>query len=216
MTRLVEIYKWFDPFPGSIRLHARVRGAFFPFEVLIPYLPQAGVIVDVGCGFGLWAFLMAAHLPEANVFGYDPDDHKIEIAKDIAGHQGVQNADFRVGSAEEIEFPYCDLVSVIDVLYLVDYPTQVRLITEIHRKLKDGGVFLLKTMSRKPAWKYAINLLEETAAVRLLRITQGGRFFFRSEGEWQRILNEAGFRTEVRRLDRGYIHPHLLIVARKG
>jgi 2-polyprenyl-3-methyl-5-hydroxy-6-metoxy-1,4-benzoquinol methylase len=211
-----EIVRWFEVSPPQARLHVRGRRRLFPFESLIAYLPQEGSFVDIGCGYGIWPFLMASHRPQARVLGFDPDRSKTEIAGKIAVSRGFTNVELMTGAVGDFAIPESDLVSAIDVLYLVDYGSQNILIAEIFERLHGGGVFLLKTMSHRPAWKYLFNLTEETLAVRLFRITKGRRFYFRTEDKWTALLDSVGFRTEIRRLDRGYLHPQLLLIARKG
>ena len=51
--------------------------------------------------------------------------------------------------------------------------------------------------------------------VRILKVTQGERFHFRPQAEWEELLTSLGLRVRALRLDRGYLHPHVLFIAEK-
>jgi hypothetical protein len=66
--------------------------------------------------------------------------------------------------------------------------------------------------------KVWLNWLEETIAVRVLKITEtteGGKFYFRTRAEWQKLFASLGFSVETVSLDHGYYHPHVAFIARK-
>lgn len=83
------------------------------------------------------------------------------------------------------------------------------------RHLSPGGVLLLKTVDRTPRWKFFWNLVQEFFAVKLFKFTRGSKFYFRTSHQWEELLESSGLRVEIHRLDKGYIHPHVLIIGRK-
>lgn len=206
----------FDTMPRPVRLHVRGRWRLFPFPRLLPYLPETGNFLDVGCGHGLWALMMARGRPTAQVWGADPAADKIAVAQQVATRAGLPNLQFSCGLAESMPLPDCTLISLIDVLYLIPYAQQEALLQKLAALLVPGGVLLIKEMGQRPRWKYAWNLLEETLAVRILRITYGTDFYFRPENGWQTLLEGLGLTVETRSLHAGYIHPHVLFIARKS
>jgi O-methyltransferase involved in polyketide biosynthesis len=107
-------------------------------------------------------------------------------------------------------------VTVLDVLYLVPYDVQERLLAACATRLAPGGVIVLKETAEVPRWKAWLNRVEETLAVRVLRLTVGGRFYFRTRADWHALFERLGFAVETIPLDRGYYHPHVLFVARKN
>jgi hypothetical protein len=73
-------------------------------------------------------------------------------------------------------------------------------------------------MAERPLWKAWLNRLEETLAVRVLRLTRsdGSRhFYFRTRAEWCALLGRLGLVVETIPLDHHYYHPHVLFIARK-
>lgn len=201
------------PFP--VRLHTAIRWRLFPFGQLVRFVPETGLLVDLGCGHGLWAVTMASLQPAARVLGIDPDASKIWAAQAAATRNGFVNLHFEQALAEEASFSDCALVSLVDVLYLIPFPAQERILAHAVRQMQPGGRLLVKEMGVRPRWKSAWNLFQETLSVRLLGITFGEQFYFRPEGDWVALLNGLGLRVEVIRLDRGVPYPHVLIVGEK-
>ncbi len=195
------------------RLHLQVRRRLFPFAALVHHAPSSGTLVDVGCGHGLFAGLLADARPCCQVIGLDPDEARIEVARTLAAARRVRNLRFEVASAEHAALSRSSLVSIIDVLYLLSPEDQERLVARAAAALEPGGQLLIKEMSPRPRWKHTWNLVQETLAVRVLKLTESARrrFHFRGEDEWAGLLERAGLAVAIERLDAGYLHPHVLV-----
>jgi len=198
------------------RWHVRGRWRLFPFPALAAYLPESGAMVDIGCGHGAWAFYMAHTCPHTQVLGIDPDGDKISLALAVARRARIPNVRFVKAVGEAGDIPPARLISIIDVLYLIPYAAQEKILVKAVDALEPDGRLLLKVMSERPRWKFAWNWLEEWMAVRVLGLTLGSRFYFRPETAWHDLLTAHGLRVTTLRLDAGYIHPHLLLVGEKA
>src|ERR671921_750156 len=99
------------------------------------------LVVDLGCGSGLWA----RELVDAGyrVLGIDISEAMVELSRNR-----VPEAEFMVGSLFEVEIPPCNAVtSVSEVLnYLFDAENEERglgrLFRRVHDALVGGGVFV--------------------------------------------------------------------------
>lgn len=200
------------------RLHLRVRYWVCPLPQIARYVPASGLIVDVGCGHGLFAQLLCRLAPERQVIGFDLDRHKIAIAAQLtAPPGGLRNLEFRVEDAAQAQLPPAQAVTILDVLYLVPYAAQEKLLADCVAKLAPGGVLVLKEIAERPRWKYWANFVEESLMVRVLGLTAGhGGFYFRTRAQWQALLGGLGLQVETIALDRGYYHAHILFVGRKA
>jgi 2-polyprenyl-3-methyl-5-hydroxy-6-metoxy-1,4-benzoquinol methylase len=212
MIQLADLLAAYPGLSFSDRLHMTIRWWVCPMRKIAAYAPQHGVIVDLGCGHGLFTQLLAREQPTRDVIGVDLDAHKVELAQKL----NIPNLRVIVGDVGAIDLPPVDAVTILDVFYLVPYDLQAMLIQVCAARLAPGGAILLKEMAETPRWKVALNWLEETLAVRVLRITIGGEFYFRPRADWVRLFESAGMQVEVIPIDRGYYHPHVLFVARKG
>ena len=200
------------------RLHMIVRWRVCPLPAIAALVPPQGVVVDLGCGHGLFAQLLARDSAAREVIGVDLDAHKIALAEQLTANATLSNLRVITGDIATTDIPPAQAVTILDVFYLVPYQVQEHLLAVCADKLAPGGLIVLKDMAERPRWKVWLNWLEETLAVRVLRITasaESNRFYFRSRAEWQTLLRNLGFAVQTVPLDRGYYHPHIAFVARK-
>jgi SAM-dependent methyltransferase len=114
---------------------------------ILEILDHSGIydslVVDLGCGSGLWA----RELIDAGyrVLGIDISEAMIELSR-----KKVPEADFRVGSLFEVEIPPCAAVTAVsEVLnYLFDAENEDlgRLFQRVHDALVPGGVFVFDVL----------------------------------------------------------------------
>ncbi|HEX9041315.1 MAG TPA: bifunctional 2-polyprenyl-6-hydroxyphenol methylase/3-demethylubiquinol 3-O-methyltransferase UbiG [Trebonia sp.] len=107
--------------------------------------PAGKVIIDIGCGGGLFAEDVARL--GASVIGIDPAPGAIAAARKHAAGAGLA-IDYRVGPGEHLpaDDACADIVYCVDVLeHVADVGTVVG---EAARVLKPGGLFLFDTINR--------------------------------------------------------------------
>ncbi len=212
-------------------------------EILTRSGVREGLVVDLGCGSGLWAEKLA----EAGygVLGLDVSEEMVEISR-----RRVPAAEFRVASLFEAELPPCHAVTAIgEVLnYLFDPAADderalVRLFRSVHEALVPGGVFVfdvaepgqappgttVRTFSEGEGWAVLVEKHEEreTLTRRIVTFRKAGEHYRRSdETHRQRLyraaevageLRRAGFRARTMRGYGEYRLPkaHAAFVARK-
>lgn len=214
-------------------------------EILARSKIQEGLVVDLGCGSGLWA----RELTRAGyrVFGVDISEAMIDIARGRAS-----DAEFRVASLFEADIPPCDAVTALgEVLnYLFgpgnDCQPLVRLFRRVHDALTPGGVFVfdvaepgqiapeatLKGFSEGEGWVVLVEKEEdrerETLTRRITSFRKAGEHYRRAvEVHRQRLhkatnvakeLRRVGFRVQTMRSygQCGLLRAHAAFVARKS
>ena len=202
-----------------------------------------GLVVDLGCGSGLWAreLLRAGY----RVLGIDISEAMVEIAREKA-----PRAEFRVGSLFEAEIPPCDAVTAVsEVLnYLFDPENEVRgldlVFGRVYEALRPGGVFVFdllgpgqvpggvsKTFSEGPDWAVLSEKVEDqergTLTRRIVSFRKVGEHY-RRDDEIHRVrlygpeevadeLGRAGFEVRTVRGYGGYplSENHAAFVARR-
>lgn len=214
MLRRKDVLRFYRKAPRGIRLYLRAKLRICPLLRLEELYPGAGKIVDLGCGNGTFANILKLGAPDREILGVDLDPRKVEAAR--AAHAGVEGLEFREGDIAATDYPPADVYSLVDVLYLVPFDKQEEILRKCHAALRPGGTLMIKEMDKRPRWKYAWNLCQETIAVKVVGFTLGSRFYFRSGEEYRRLLESLGFKAEVIRLDRGQAYPHIAILGVKG
>lgn len=208
---------FYDGAPWLVRAHVRVRSLTCPLGAVAVQVPRSGRVLDVGCGHGLLSLLLACGSSEREVLGVDVDAAKIAAAN-LASRRGgpAVNCSFELAPPGEVPDGPWDAVVIADVLYLLDADDQHGLLRTCAQRLAPGGVLVVKEMAPTPAWKATWNRLQETVSVRLLGITAGdGQLEFLPPERLAGWLTDEGLEVTHRPLDRGYVHPHHLVVARK-
>ena len=212
MTR--DVLSLYRRAPLQVRAHVLVRWATCPFRAVAAELPESGSILEVGCGHGLLSLHLALTSAGRKVTGIDVDRDKLDAATAAADRVGLAAAFEAVEGADLPEGPW-DGIAIVDVLYLLDAGAQRALLRACAERLAPGGVLAVKEMAPVPRWKARWNVVQETAAVKLLGITAGEELTFLPPLELASAMAEGGLEVRDRPLHRGYPHPHHLIVGRR-
>ncbi|TFV92798.1 class I SAM-dependent methyltransferase [Blastococcus sp. CT_GayMR20] len=199
--------------PPGDRVHVAVRWFSCPFPPVVEALPSQGRVLEVGCGHGLFSAYLAQRRTGLHVHGVDIDEEKIAVAAKSEFPAGGR-LDFAVADSGSVPSGPWDAVVLVDVLYLLDEAAQRALLKSCASVLAPGGVLVIKDMATRPRWKARWNAAQEALSVRVLKITEGSpEFGFVDPDERARWLVSAGLqRVRARRLDRGRVHPHHLLV----
>src|SRR6202041_2912962 len=108
-------------------------------------LPDEGRILDVGCGFGLFAAYFGQTHPERSIVGIDPDTRRVGLARHVADRLGLRQHTFVVGDVRDapIEGPF-DAAYVLDVMHHLPKDDQRRVLERLRAALAPGGILIVK------------------------------------------------------------------------
>jgi SAM-dependent methyltransferase len=122
---------------------------------------STGLVVDLGCGTGIWA----KHLKDNGyeVFGIDQSAAMIQLSR-----KNVPAAKFKIGSLFDTKLPSCVAVTSLGecISYLFDQNFKsnslLQLFRNVHQALQPGGVFIFDVMESLPyELKYPKRLYKE-------------------------------------------------------
>lgn len=163
---------------------------------IAPGLPSRPLIIDLGCGPGLWLRDVGARWPSATLFGYDVTPAMINYGRSLT--YGGAEPTFALHDVATQPLPHAPgsvhLASMSSVLHVLDEPLPT--LSEVRRVLASGGVFVLHDWIRQPlstylAWRR--DSLGETEADCLRR---GFRLFPAhnkyTTDDWRWLLARAG------------------------
>jgi len=133
-------------------------------RVLERHLPKRGLILDLGCGYGFISHLVSMECPGIAFIGIDASSRRIRAAKKSADHR--KSMEFRVADINEIQFPRCDAIMLIDILSMIPYETQEQILAQCYEKLCDGGILVVRDTCKSPYWKYAYVYMEDLIKIK--------------------------------------------------
>jgi 2-polyprenyl-6-hydroxyphenyl methylase/3-demethylubiquinone-9 3-methyltransferase len=156
-------------------------------------VPPGKRLMDVGCGGGVLSEEFAAM--GFQVTGIDPSESSLAAARAHAAVRGL-DIDYRVGSGDRLPFgdESFEVVSCCDVLEHIH--NWDRVIAEVARVIKPGGVFIYDTINRTHISKLVfIKLAQEWRFTRFMpRNLHVWEMFIRPE-ELTRALDRHGLRN---------------------
>jgi 2-polyprenyl-3-methyl-5-hydroxy-6-metoxy-1,4-benzoquinol methylase len=177
--------------------------------------PSSGRVLDFGCGHGVAALYLAITSPGREITGVDVDGDKLRDGRTAADRAGLP-VRFEQVPVDYRPVGEWDAITVVDVLYLLGEDAALDVVDAAAAALAPGGVLVIKEIDVRPRWKYWLAVAQELAATKVLRITEGGRVHFLPPKQIAERLVKAGLQVEEKPLHRGRLHPHHLIVGRKG
>lgn len=106
---------------------------------------QGGRIIDVGCGSGATAIVLAQEFPQSEVVGIDLSKPLLHLASQAAQAAGLADrVRFEIGDAERIAYEdnSFDVVLSLNMVHIVEHPIQM--LNEIERILvPEGSLFIV-------------------------------------------------------------------------
>ncbi len=200
--------------PPLERAYSRVR-----FSILRPkllsvmdlLLADEGRILDVGCGFGLFAAYFGQTHPRRRIVGIDPDARRIGIAREVAGRLSLRDHEFLVGDVRDVPLagPF-DAAYMLDVMHHLPASDQRRVLERLRSLLVPGGVLIVKDITTEPRF----GLLFTTALDRLM-VGWREPLAYRHHREWGEMLTALGFKVRMVRVPDVLPYPHVVIAATK-
>ena len=116
------------------------------FDGAMPLLRSGGArVVDVGCGTGVAARLIAESFPRTSVMGIDPSPRAVAAARSRAENEGLSNLAYAEGTFDDLDRlgPF-DMIVTLDVLH--DLPKPDEAIAAAYRSLTPDGWWLVADM----------------------------------------------------------------------
>jgi ubiquinone/menaquinone biosynthesis C-methylase UbiE len=156
---------------------------------------EGGRIVDVGCGSGATALVLAQEFPQSQVVGIDLSEPLLHLATEAAKEAGLADrVHFETGNAEHIprEDNAFDVVLNLNMVHIVEHPVQM--LDEIERILASDGSLFIVDLRRswlglvEKEMKSALTLEEARTLLGQSKLRQGS---FSSSLIWWRFETRA-------------------------
>ena len=134
----------------------KLRPFICPFGRLIEQVPPGSMVLDVGCGAGLFLGLLAADHRIVRGVGFDSSTTAIALANRMRANVPREvSLEFVVANAID-SWPaeeHFDVVSLVDVMHHIPRALQSRVLSYAIDRVRPGGLLLYKDMALHPRWR---------------------------------------------------------------
>lgn len=120
----------------SSSVHNFLRSLMLPLREIDSVLPNEGTIIDLGCGEGVIAAYLA-QTPKRSIIGVDLDKSRIPKSK-------LGNLKFTHGDIRKYNLKNAAGIVLSDVLHHIDFQSQDKVLKNIGKNLKPGGILVIK------------------------------------------------------------------------
>jgi len=184
---------------------ARLKFYFAPFVKIEALVPKEGLIVDLGCGYGLFSHYIGIAEPKRTVLGFDLDQSKTKY-----GDRGYTNVTCRYGDITKVEIPPADCIIFTHVLHhLTSYESQKALLLTCKNKLKEGGTLIITEVGEKPLWKHILCYIADRI------LYPHDKLHYRTNEEMGVLLVEIFNNVQIIPMDEGTLFSHVTFLCTK-
>lgn len=157
-------YSLASPAAGAYLL---LRSLGFPgLSTLERFMPRAGRILDLGCGYGLLSIVCGERSPGREVVGIDLLEERVAVGREVQRrHGGPGNVRLIAGDLADLPGGEFDAICFAHVLMYRPLEEQRAVLARCRERLTPGGVLLLAEAVSEPAWKARLARLQEKIVV---------------------------------------------------
>ncbi len=201
-------------YPGIERLYSYIRFRIIPLrflQILQQYLPECGMVLDLGCGFGLFSLYFAMANPDCHFIGVDLNSKRIEIAQCSARSLNMRNVKFICQDVRDLWLDSkFNAIVCLDLIHHLPEEDGDALGRHLYDWLMPGGILLMKDVTTRPRWKLYFTFILD------LLMCPRDSFFYREAASWRQCFMSAGF-DPVYVQDMWDIlpYPHMLLIGKK-
>lgn len=176
-----------------IRVKVKMEKCYARFDRLIP---KAGVITDIGCGYGPLCYMLSLLSPDRQILGIDYDADKIAIAQH--GWLRQKGLEFVHANAIECSLPMSDVFILNDMLHYMSQKDQEELIRKCSCSLNENGQIIIRDGDSSNKSKHRLTKLTELFSTKILGFNKTeGELCFTSDEQIRRIAQSCGLRVEA-------------------
>ena len=142
---------------GFKKFFSWARPWICPFEKFIFSIPNNKSVFDIGCGDGVFLYLIAMLRKPKILFGVDVIDTDLDAVKTVFNRVKYKKISTFLDWPED-KF---DVVTVIDVLHHIKPEEQSLFVKKTIDKINPGGTLIIKDMNTRPIFCAFMNILHD-------------------------------------------------------
>ncbi|MFA6519170.1 MAG: class I SAM-dependent methyltransferase [Candidatus Shapirobacteria bacterium] len=192
---------------GLPRFYVYLRTRILPLTQIEKTLPQSGLFLDIGCGYGIASLYFATTSKTRIVKAIEINPKRVEVAKSIS--KNIYNLHFDIDNLANHQHGHYDVITMIDLLHHLSKKQKNRLLKQCNSLLKHRGLLILKDINTTPLLKYLWNYAHDYL------FTFGGKLEFKGVEETIKLLEKYNFKLVNHHSLESYFYPHILYVFQK-
>lgn len=166
------------------------------YEVYHQHISPMASVTDIGCGYGLLAYMLNFLSPDRKLIGVDHDEDKIEMAN----HNFSKNDKLNFVTHDIVSYPYesQDVFVINDVLHYINYDEQKFLLNKLSNLLNPDGAIIIKDGDLAKSQNHKMTKLSELFSNVLgFNFSKHNQLYFFDEKYIKELAASIGFSVEV-------------------
>jgi uncharacterized protein (DUF2062 family)/SAM-dependent methyltransferase len=170
----------------------------------------SGIVVDLGCGYGMALSFTAFGDGSRRLVGCDLDARRIAVARQALS---ALHADLSVADIRSLDLPPAGLILILDVLQYLPANEQLTLLKRCCSALAPHGILIFRVHDHERGLWSTITMAFDRLIFACGRA--GVRPVTLPAAEYNRVLEDAGMHVEERRFRNRLPLAHILFIAKK-
>lgn len=188
VSELIGLYQSHSPL---VRFYVKARSRLLKLDYYLKFLPHQGLIIDVGCGYGVLANYLSLNLPHNQIIGIDLNKKRIDAALRTIGSR--VNINYLIEDVTQWYWPSCAGIAMTDFLHHVTHDNQEIVLQKAFQSLEKDGVLLISEVDPtiKPVCRFWASYLSD----RFLYPWTWS--YFRKPADLTGIISRLGFKVQI-------------------
>ncbi len=187
IPRVIRRYRIMEGYPRAFsRCKLRLDGMFRELPEILDPAMDVGVVIDIGCGYGIPGSWCLERYPRAQVHGIDPDRARVRVANRAWNGRGKAVA---AGAPDAPAVPSpADLAFMLDMIHFITDDQLRQTLERLHAALDPGGLLVIRAvvpLKQGRSWMWYVERFNH----HLFRITP----HYRSVQTINALIRAAGF-----------------------
>jgi 2-polyprenyl-3-methyl-5-hydroxy-6-metoxy-1,4-benzoquinol methylase len=205
LSKIINIYRDSGFF---IKVYLWIRYNTCPFLAIERFIPKQGLILDYGCGYGIFSHILSILSSKREIYGFDISKTRVKEANktSLAGKINFSSDKNQLAGI----IKSADCIAMLDCLSYFSDQKREAILESFYNDLKEGAVLIIKDIEKKPSLKYFWNYFQEIIAVKMIKMTKADLLNFFDRQDMCNLLKNTGFKVKVFDLSKQYLYPHIL------
>ena len=147
-----NIIKEYKDLTALDKIYLRLRWNLSQIKIVEKLIPKEGLIIDLGCGYGILGNLLCLTSEKRKVIGVDLSEKRINKAKKSENKN--KKLEFLQIDITKYKIKKVDAIAMTDFLHHIKYNDQEELISKLYKKLNKNGRLIIVDIKKDKTLKY--------------------------------------------------------------